>query len=675
MCPLCGVLTDEQVCGRDGMETVKAPDRPLARVGGLIGDRYRVTGRIGGGGFGEVFRAFHVGTHENVAIKLLRAEVQEQATATERFTSEARLCASLRHPNTVRVFDFGVTPEQDLYLAMELLEGRPLEDLLSGGRSLQPRRAAHVAIQALKSLHEAHGKGVVHRDLKPDNIFVCDIFGEKDFVKVIDFGIAKVMEEQRATTLTQTGVIIGTPHYMSPEQIQGLELDGRSDLYALGCVLYRMLTGRLPFAGSTSLATIMQHLNAPPVAPRSLAPALDGELERIVMSALEKKPDQRFADAQDMRERLERWLGQQRPDPLSDVRPSSLGGPDAAPAVRRSADDMADIASAATVHHEAPQPALTDETLSAVSPLAIIADAVDEAEAERIVTGQTETVDSGEIEAGRRESQRMTAPDPTQHDTLNAVGAATAADTDLERASPATAETERTPTVDAPAVGVAQAPAARWVEPPQMAPAPPPEATTGSALVSKPPAAWKAAALFAVVAGALSWALWTSGQLGKSEVPPRPPAEAETAVLPLDDAVSAPDTTPDRGATSDAGQPEVVGRDGGRDSGAPLDTSAQSGPPQDVYPAHDAEGGLRDGGAPPQAGTDPCRARKYGRNWCRSCREAAALSPGSTGDCRCRKALGRTGGDYRCRCVVEGNYPKGSAEWCKCNPKHLLCSG
>ncbi len=320
MCPVCGRLSDDDECPDDGMETVAAPSRSLARVGGLIGGRYRVTKRLGGGGFGEVYQALHTGTQEPVALKLMRAELQDQKAAVQRFTAEARTSAALRHPNTVRVFDFGTTPEGDLYLAMELLQGQALEDLLLANGRLEPSRAVRIAIQVLRSLHEAHSRGLVHRDLKPDNIFLCDIEGEHDFVKVIDFGIAKLSRKNSHQSATNSGIVIGTPHYMSPEQIRAASIDGRSDLYSLGVVLYQCLAGRVPFDAGSGLAIIMAHISDPPQPITEVVEDLDPDIAAIVMRALEKDADRRFASAAAMREALEAWqmlaAGPGQPPPL-----------------------------------------------------------------------------------------------------------------------------------------------------------------------------------------------------------------------------------------------------------------------------------------------------------------------------------------------------------------------
>jgi serine/threonine protein kinase len=279
--------------------------RSLQRIGTVVGDRYRLTQLLGRGGFGDVYRAVHIGTRESVALKVLRADARGEHGAVERFTAEARLSASLRHPNTVRVFDFGQTPDGELYLAMEYLGGDSLETLVEGWKALAARRVVRIAVQVLKSLQEAHGKRIVHRDLKPANIFISDLAGEADFVHVIDFGIAKFLNDGKQ--LTQSGAVLGTPHFMSPEQARGDQLDDRSDVYGLGCVMYRCLTGRFPFDADNTFTILAAHLTekAPPMV--SLKPGIDPVLEGIVAKSMEKDRDKRFRSADEMRLALEAW--------------------------------------------------------------------------------------------------------------------------------------------------------------------------------------------------------------------------------------------------------------------------------------------------------------------------------------------------------------------------------
>ncbi|MBM4342709.1 MAG: protein kinase [Deltaproteobacteria bacterium] len=286
---------------------IKLAGDPILHPEELVGARYKVDALLGRGGFGDVYRAVHIGTHERVALKVLRPELLADATSVERFTHEARLSASLRSPNTVRVFDFGrVRDDGPLYLAMEYLEGDSLESIVCRDGPLEPRRAARLMVQMLKSLAEAHARKIVHRDLKPENIFVGTVAGETDFVHVIDFGIAKFVAEGQSPVLTQAGAILGTPHYMSPEQIRGSVLDSRADLYSAGVVLYRCLTGNHPFNGETTFGILAAHLQDDP--PPIAMPGVDARLQAVVAKALHRERAHRYATADAFRAALEAWL-------------------------------------------------------------------------------------------------------------------------------------------------------------------------------------------------------------------------------------------------------------------------------------------------------------------------------------------------------------------------------
>ncbi|MBI5610802.1 MAG: serine/threonine protein kinase [Deltaproteobacteria bacterium] len=325
VCPLCETLTDEANCPNDGTPTAEATSPSLPRVGGLIAGRYRVTRELSRGGFGVVYVAYHINNKQEYAIKLLRPGLQQNKETEARFLAEAVITAKLSHPNTVRVFDSGVTPEGDLYMAMEFLNGHVLERDLAGHQRLEPRHAVKVAVQVLKSLQEAHSKNFVHRDLKPDNIFLCDIGGEDEpFVKVIDWGIAKALRNVGQAALTQTGTIFGTPHYMSPEQVMGTAMDGRSDLYSLGIILFRCLTGQQPYMATDQIALCFAHVHAQPLALSEFVPGIDPRLEALVARALAKSPDDRFESAAAMRAALEQWLAEPAPQRALPVTPAPI---------------------------------------------------------------------------------------------------------------------------------------------------------------------------------------------------------------------------------------------------------------------------------------------------------------------------------------------------------------
>ena len=308
ICPQCGLKTTELTCPQHGIPTLARITGAVDTVqtGEIIGGRYRVDKLLGKGGFGAVFRATHIVTHQELVLKVLKPNLSDDETQVKRFLQEARTASKLSHPNTVRVYDFGQTDAGHLYLAMELLHGQELGQVLIDNVMLPPERAIHIAIGVLKSLAEAHQAGLVHRDLKPDNIFLCNVLGEDDFVKVIDFGIAKPIEQGDDGGLTRTGFTVGTPKYMSPEQVLNKGVEGRSDLYALGVILYQCLSGELPLSGPSPVETMMAHVQQEP-APLSLVcgQVLPPGLEAVVMRALRKQPAQRFVDAEDMRAALE----------------------------------------------------------------------------------------------------------------------------------------------------------------------------------------------------------------------------------------------------------------------------------------------------------------------------------------------------------------------------------
>lgn len=266
-------------------------------IGSTIEGKYRIDAKIGAGGMGAVYRAQRLLIGDQVAIKILHAEHVSEPQATERFRREAQAAARLKHANAVSIYDFGVTREGLGYLVMELVEGQSLRQIIKQQGPLTPSAAAEVIGQACAALQVAHQQHIVHRDLKPDNIIVnATVTGLR--VKVLDFGIAK-LRDMAASNLTQTGSVMGTPHYMSPEQCLGEELDGRSDLYSLGIVLYEMLAGVVPFNSPTSTAVVVQHVNQEPPSLRSMNLSISPALEAVVMHALAKRREDRpqFADA------------------------------------------------------------------------------------------------------------------------------------------------------------------------------------------------------------------------------------------------------------------------------------------------------------------------------------------------------------------------------------------
>jgi len=262
---------------------------------------------IGAGGMGAVYKASQLGMDRHVAIKVLLAEYAKNPMLIKRFHMEALAVSKLEHPNTIRIFDFGQTEQGVLFIAMEFLSGRSLEHELRARGAMAARRVAHIMAQVCRSLGEAHRKGIVHRDLKPDNIFLCNIDGDPDYAKVLDFGVAKLAAQDRKQgTMTQAGMVFGTPKYMSPEQSRSDITDARSDIYALGVILYEMLAGKPPFDAENPLSILIQHVQEPVkpfsvVRPDILIPP---PIERVVERCLRKKPEERYQSAEELAEAL-----------------------------------------------------------------------------------------------------------------------------------------------------------------------------------------------------------------------------------------------------------------------------------------------------------------------------------------------------------------------------------
>jgi len=283
-----GGLAAEQV------QTVR--NMVIPDVGDIIAGRYRLDGVLGRGGFGIVFSATHLEMSRVVALKTLLPQVAMSQDAVSRFRQEAVLAAGLRHPNTITLFDYGQTTEGLLYLVMEYLQGQTLKDRMRRGRLTQPQVRA-VLVQVLKSLSEAHGRGIIHRDLKPENIFLCEVPGEQDFVKVLDFGVAKMIDSGpvSADADLSAGASFGTPRYMAPEQISGAPLGTYTDLYALGLIAYEALLGQPAFDGRTPLEIIAKQANAqPPQLPAHLRMTPVGQ---VIERCMIKDPTRRFQAA------------------------------------------------------------------------------------------------------------------------------------------------------------------------------------------------------------------------------------------------------------------------------------------------------------------------------------------------------------------------------------------
>ena len=300
---------------RRRLEASDEDERPKVDplIGREIADRFQIYKKIGAGGMGAVYRARQKGMDRDVAIKVLLRELTENETVLRRFHIEALAVSKLRHPNTIQIFDFGETDDGLLYIAMEFLEGRPLQKLLKDEQQLAVRRALNIALQMARSLREAHSKGIVHRDLKPDNVLLEVVGEEQDFVKVLDFGVAKLAEgDGQQKTLTKAGSIFGTPKYMSPEQSRGGDIDARSDVYSIGVILYEMLTGRVPFNAENPLGILIKHLQELPPAFFEVRPDLvvPGPVEDFVMRLLAKDVNARPQTAEAVIREIEHLMAE-----------------------------------------------------------------------------------------------------------------------------------------------------------------------------------------------------------------------------------------------------------------------------------------------------------------------------------------------------------------------------
>jgi len=304
LCPQCGneYLTSDRFCPRDGSPLrPKAGDDPL--IGRVIADRYLMLARLGEGGMGRVYLAEHVKMNRQCAIKVMNPSLVNDTESATRFAREASNAARILHPNVAAVFDYGEA-DKIVYLVMEYVDGESLSAILRREGALDPRRAVDIARQVADGLSAAHELGIIHRDLKPDNIIVSRSRSHKEIPKVVDFGIAKAMSESPQDALTRSGLVIGTPEYMSPEQLLGDPVDARADIYSLGCILYQMLTGVSAFAADTREQMIRRRLHQAPPHIREVMPELPARLDTLIVHMLARSAGDRVPSAADARDAL-----------------------------------------------------------------------------------------------------------------------------------------------------------------------------------------------------------------------------------------------------------------------------------------------------------------------------------------------------------------------------------
>ncbi|NOY90404.1 MAG: protein kinase [Deltaproteobacteria bacterium] len=340
-CPECSAKTlpDQEVCRSCGVHLdpeTSGVEPPDPMLGSLIAGKYRIEEWIGEGAMGRVYAARQESLDKHVAIKVLHPHLARDPKVIKRFHREARAASRLSHPNSMQVVDFGADEDGKLYIAMELLDGPDLLEVIEDESPLSPRRIGRMLGEILDALEAAHAAGIIHRDLKPENVMVVEDHAGRELVKVCDFGIAKIPEAEGGSAITMTGFVCGTPEYMAPEQARGEELDVRADLYAAGAMLYQLLTGQVPFTADSALGIITKHLTEPLVPPRRARPDLNipSALAHVSEKALRKDRRRRYGSATEMKRALMRAvdalgeaadapLGTTRGDPTASMRTGS----------------------------------------------------------------------------------------------------------------------------------------------------------------------------------------------------------------------------------------------------------------------------------------------------------------------------------------------------------------
>src|SRR6185369_2196965 len=327
------------------------PPRLDPLPGRVIAGNFRIDGLIGSGAMGNVYKAEQLSLGKQVAVKVLHPHLMGDEKLVARFKREAKSASLLNHPNSIQIIDSGQDRDGTLFIAMELLSGRDLAQVIRDDFPLPVARIARIMSQTLSALDEAHAQGVIHRDLKPSNIMLIGRRDEGDFVKVCDFGIAKATQDakdDREAMLTIQGLVCGTPEYMAPEQARGEPLDGRADLYAAAVILYQMTTGDIPFRGESPMAIVSRHLAEPPIVPSRKRPDLPipPALDALILRGMEKNREMRFPSAAAFRDELEALEASVRGGERRYTSSTSNPGTLAAAARRRDAGDAATVVGA-----------------------------------------------------------------------------------------------------------------------------------------------------------------------------------------------------------------------------------------------------------------------------------------------------------------------------------------
>ena len=357
VCPHCSAEfpSDQRFCPNDG-----TPLRSKTGSGGIIGEiiaeRYHVVKALGEGGMGQVYLAEQVKMRRMCALKVMRPQLASDPDSVRRFGAEAENASRIAHPNVAAIYDFGETDEGLVYLAMEFVDGPSLASILARERMMPPGRVAAIGKQVADALSAAHELGIVHRDLKPDNVMLVRTKDGNERVKVVDFGIAKAMTDGR-TAMTRTGFVLGTPAYMSPEQISGDKLDGRSDLYSLGCMMFEMLTGQSPFSGPTGEIILHRRLTEEAPKARVFAPDCPRAFETVITRLLSRSVDDRFQNAAELSEALDECIGE---EDRKGTRPKTP--------IHSKATIVMNKAGAATVVHATTRPAQKRKTTAKKKP-------------------------------------------------------------------------------------------------------------------------------------------------------------------------------------------------------------------------------------------------------------------------------------------------------------------